>query len=216
MSEEYKFVVAPAVTTGSMANFLQKNIYNPGMFTDVNENQWYGYYGQKSIAHAYEYGLMAGYPDNTFKPLWNISVAEAITVAARVHSIYMTGTENFVLGSVWYQVYVDYAIANNIIESNEFSNYERAATRAEMAEIFSRSLPASEFTAQNTVNSLPDVNNGTPYRDSILTLYKAGVLTGNDAQGTFSPSNNITRAEAAAIISRVILPATRASGNVFG
>jgi len=211
-----KWNVAPATATGSTANFLQKNTYTPGMFTDVNENQWYGYYGQKVIANAYEYGLMSGYPDNTFKPMGNITLAEAITVAARVRSIYLTGTENFVQGSVWYQVYVDYAIANGIIAAGDFSNYARAATRAEMAYIFSRSLPASEFAAQNTVNSLPDVNSGTPYRDSILTLYRAGVLTGNNAQGSFSPNNNINRAEAAAIISRIILPTTRASGNVFG
>jgi len=69
---------------------------------------------------------------------------------------------------------------------------------------------------QNTVNSLPDVNSSTPYRDAILTLYRAGVLTGNNVQGTFSPGNNITRAEAAAIISRVILPSSRVSGFVFG
>jgi len=207
----------PPTTTGSMSNFTKKRTYTPGMFTDVNENEWYGYNNvNRVIANAYEYGLMQGDSTTTFNPTGNITIAEAITVAARVHSIYMTGAESFTASEPWYKVYVDYAINNGIILSNDFADYTKPATRAEMAYIFSRSLPAAEFTSQNTVNSLPDVNNGTPYRDAIFMLYRAGILAGNDDLGTFNPGNNITRAEAAAIISRVILPASRLSGKTFG
>ena len=185
------------------------------MFADVNENQWYGFNRQKVIADAYEYGLMQGGGTAAFNPAGNITVAEAITVAARVNSIYMTGAEDFTQGNPWYQTYVDYAIANGIIITGDFTDYSRAATRAEMAYIFSRSLPEYEFASQNTVNSLPDVKSGTPYYSSIISLYKAGVITGNDTAGTFNPDSNITRAEAAAIISRVILPAARTSGKTY-
>jgi len=85
-----------------------------------------------------------------------------------------------------------------------------------MAYIFSRCLPAAEYPSKNTVNSLPDVGPATPYREAIFTLYKAGIMSGNDAIGTFLPANKMTRAEAAAIISYVILPETRKSGNTFG
>ena|GEM_PF-3283423 len=203
-------------STGSMSNFAKIRIYTPGMFNDVNEDAWYGYNDMQVVANAYEYGLMSGNPDNTFNPAGNMSLAEAITVAARIHSIYMTGTENFVQGIPWYQVYVDYALANGIVVAGDFTNYSRAATRAEIAYIFSRALPPSEFALNNTVNSLPDVNSGTPYYSSIITLYKAGVLTGNDDAGTFAPGSNINRAQAAAIISRVILPSTRISSAVYG
>ena len=185
------------------------------MFADVNENQWYGFTQQKVIANAFEYGLMQG-SGNTFNPTGNITIAEAITIAVRVHDIYNGGAGEFIQGNPWYQVYVDYAIANGLINTGTFPDYNKAATRAEMAFIFSGALPATEFSPQNTVNSLPDVNNSTPYRDSILLLYRAGVLTGNDDLGTFEPGANITRAQAAAIISRVILPDTRYSGKVFG
>jgi len=159
---------------------------------------------------------MQGNSANTFNPAGNITIAEAITTAARVHSIYMTGTDNFVIGSPWYQTYVDYAKANGIINADSFSDYTKAATRAEMAYIFSRALPEDEFTPQNTVNSLPDVKSGTTYSAAVFMLYKAGVLAGNDDRGTFNPGNNIARAEAAAIISRVILPSTRINGRTFG
>ncbi|MCL1858471.1 MAG: S-layer homology domain-containing protein [Oscillospiraceae bacterium] len=199
-----------------MANFVKIRTYTPGMFSDVNENSWYGFDKDKVVASAYEYGLMQGSGANTFKPTGNITIAEAVTVAARVHSIYTTGEEDFVQGSPWYKVYVDYAVANGIIKSNDFADYTKTATRAQMAYIFSRSVPESEFAALNTVNSLPDVNSGTPYYSSIIMLYKAGILAGNNDAGIFYPNNNITRAEAAAIISRVILPATRIKDRIFG
>ena len=204
-----------AASTGAMGNFLQINTYTPGQFTDVDENLWYGYNNQRVIARAYEYGLMKGNSATTFNPTGNITVAEAITMASRVYSIYKTGSTSFVEGDPWYQVYISYALTNGIIAAADFNNYTRAATRAEMVYIFSRSLPEAEFASKNTVNGLPDVNNGTPYYSAIVMLYKAGIVTGNDAQGTFKPASNITRAEAAAIISRVILPDTRVSGKIY-
>jgi len=113
-------------------------------------------------------------------------------------------------------VYVDYAIDKGIIDSGTFSDYTKTATRAQMAFIFSRCIPEAEFASQNTVNSLPDVSSSTVFRDAIIMLYKAGVVAGSDSIGTFNPGSNITRAEASAIISRVILPAARFSGKTFG
>jgi len=200
----------------SMSNFRKTLAYSAGQFRDVDENAWYGNNREKSIAAAYEYGLMRGSAAATFNPTGNITIAEAIAIAARVRSIYSGGSGEFAQGSVWYQTYVDYAIANGIISANAFSNYGKAAARAEMAYIFSRALPDNEFVSQNTVNSLPDVNGGTSYNAAVFMLYRAGVLSGSDNLGTFNPDNNITRAEAAAIISRVILPDTRTSGKTFG
>ncbi|MBN2285031.1 MAG: S-layer homology domain-containing protein [Tissierellales bacterium] len=200
---------------GSLLNFKKDSAYTNGFFTDIDESQWYGFNKQKVIAQAYEYGLMKGNSPSTFNPIGNVTLAEAVTMAARVHSIYSTGTATFSQGSPWYQVYVDYAIDNGIIEEDDFDDYNRTATRAEMAYIFSNAMPTSEFEQQNTVVHLPDVNSTTPYYASIMTLYRAGILTGGDTSGTFYPERNISRAEAAAIISRVALSSMRASGKVF-
>jgi len=137
-------------------------------------------------------------------------------VAARVRSIYLTGEDSFVMGAPWYKVYVDYAISKQIIGASDFADYTRAATRAEMAYIFSRALPGKEYAPQNTVNKLPDVDAGTKYYEAIMTLYKAGVVGGSDAKGTFNPGANIKRCEAAAIITRVVLPKTRIKDKTYG
>ena len=209
--------VEPEVPSTGMDNFTETRTYSGGQFSDVDENAWYGLNDQQVIANAFEYGLMEGNSENTFNPTGNITLAEAITVAVRVHSIYATGTRFSASGgNTWYQAYVEYAIDAGMIAENDFPDYNASATRAEMAYIFSKSLPASEFAAQNTVNSLPDVNNGTPYREAIFMLYRAGVVGGNNTQGTFYPGNNIIRAEAAAIISRVIIPSERFRGRTYG
>ena len=203
------------VQSPGLAQFVPKLVYSAGLFTDVRAGVWYSV----PVALAYEYGLMRGVGDNAFNPTGNITVAEAITVATRVHNIYLTGSDEFpavAAGQPWYQANVDYAIENGMIAATAFTDYRRPATRAEMAFIFSGAIPAEEFEAQNTVNSLPDVNRNTQYSDAIFMLYRAGVLGGSDGIGTFNPGNNISRAEAAAIISRVILPAERLSGNTFG
>ena len=209
--------ISGASSVRSMSNFRSIRTYSTGLFTDVDENLWYGYNGEGVIARAYEYGLMHGDSATTMNPSGGFTIAEAIALAARVHRIYTTGADNLVIsGSPWYQVYIDYALEAGIVSRGDFTDYGKLATRAEVAYIFSRSLSPEEFPSQNTVISLPDVNNTTPYHDEILLLYKAGVLAGNDGAGTFNPGAGMTRAEAAGIISRVILPGTRHSGKTYG
>ena len=212
-----EIIAEPPIATGSMANFQKSKIYVSKQFTDVDETQWYGYNDTKAIANAFEYGLMVGDSETIFRPTGNISIAEAITMAVRVHSIYMTGQSFAPVPATnpWYQGYVEYAIGNGIINAGDFSDYETEATRAQMAYIFTRALPDFEFAEQNTVYGLPDVNAATPYYNAIMKFYKSGILAGNDTKGTFYPQNKITRYEVAAIISRVIIPATRFNGKTY-
>jgi hypothetical protein len=202
--------------SGGMANFKKVNTYTRGQFPDVDETQWYGYDEQKTIALAYEYGLMQGNDDGTFNPGGNVTIAQALAVACRVHVIY-SGAETLVQGETWFEVYVAYAITNGMIKATDFAgDYGRPATRAEMVYIFASAVPKEELPAVNTVKSLPDVVKSTPYSAQIFMMYEAGVLTGNDDAGTFTPNANISRAQAAAIIARIILPAERKSGNTYG
>ena len=204
-----------AAEAGGMSNFIRTRLYSYGQFSDVDEDQWYGSNRQGTIALAYEYGLMQGVADGIFDPAGNVTLAQAVTIAARVHSIYTAGAQDFVSGVPWYQAYVDYATDAGIINDGDFDDYTRNATRGEMAYIFARSLPQEEFAEQNTLVSLPDVRSGTYYSEYIFRFYRAGIVGGDDALGTFRPNSAITRAEAATIISRVILPEERLSGRRY-
>lgn len=187
----------------SMDNFQKINTYT-NQFNDVADNFW----AASVIKLCYEYGFMYG-DGPRFNPQGELTVAEAIVMADRIHQIYTTGQSTLTNGDPWYQTYVDYAIDNGIVAAGDFTNYNAKITRAQMAYIFCNALPASALPEINTVTVLPDVNDSTPYAQEIMTLYTAGVLTGNDLYGTFYPDNNIIRAEAAAILARVALPTQR-------
>lgn len=169
----------------SMTNFQKTATYN-NQFSDVSASYW----ATPSIKLCYEYGFMKGTTPKQFSPTGALTVAEAIVMADRLHEIYTTGQSTLTNGEPWYQTYVDYAIENGIVQAGDFTSYTAKATRGQMAYLFSRALPASVLPSINNVQTLPDV-------------------TGSDVFGTFKPNDNIIRAEAAAILTRVALPTQR-------
>ena len=106
-------------------------------------------------------------------------------------------------------MYVNYATSKGFVKEGQFDNFDRPAKRYEVAKIFEDAMPDGYFAAKNDVAEIPDVASAQPYHDDLLSLYKAGGVMGSDAYGNFRPEDNITRAEAAAIINRVALPENR-------
>ena len=84
----------------------------------------------------------------------------------------------------WYDMYVDYAVANKIITKTTFADYNKNITRADLAHLFAAALPASYFNAINDIKGIPDVNKNDKYAKELLMLYNAGVVLG-DADGNF-------------------------------
>lgn len=187
-------------------NFTAQTTYTPGQFTDVADNAWYA----DNVRAAYEYGLINGQSATRFAPDSSLTVAEAIKLAACLHSIYNTGSAEFASSSPWYQTYVDYALQNGILKAAR-SDYTQPASRAVFASVLAAALPAEALTAINTIEdgAIPDVSMSASYADAVYLLYRAGVLTGSDSAGRFLPSSTIKRSEAAAIVTRMADPSLR-------
>ena len=77
-------VLADAIPGQRLAVFDDIGQMNSSTFTDVSSKTWC-YSGVKT---AYNKGIMLGYTDKTFRPNNNVSWAEAITIAARIHAAY--------------------------------------------------------------------------------------------------------------------------------
>ena len=137
----------------------------------------------------------------------NITNAQAITLAARLRKLYVSGSASFTKTNPWYKAYSDYAIIQKIITSAP-ANMNATLTRQEFASILAKALPDAALPAVNTVanGAIPDV-----YRSDtgIYKLYRAGILAGSDSKGTFRPNAAITRAEVAAVLVRMADPNTR-------
>ena len=200
------FAMVPAAVAAEpaegLANFKKVNTYTEGQFTDVKSGQWY----EANIKASYEMGLVLGKGDGSFGVSDSVTVATAITLAARIHSIYHTGSASFKQGSPWYQVYVDYAVANGIIEAGEYSNYNANATRAQFSKIMAASVPESALKAINDIanGEVHDLPGNTEYAEAAYLLYNAGIITGTDSYGTFKANAEIMRSEAVTITTRIV------------
>ena len=199
-----------AFASERMNAFTVSDTYTDGYFSDINKGDWF--YGD--VVSAYEYGIAKGSADNKFLPYDLVSVSEVIAFGARIMSIYNSDGESFVSDGEWYEPYVSYAVKNGIIrDGDEILSYlKKPATRAQTAYVLANSLPFTELSNINTsINSIPDVAVSDSYYNEIIMLYRAGVLSGKDEYGTFSPTENVTRAETAAAINRIINPSSRLS-----
>nr|WP_297275564.1 trypsin-like peptidase domain-containing protein [uncultured Agathobaculum sp.] len=187
-------------------NFTAQTTYTPGQFTDVADDAWYA----DNVRVAYEYGLINGQSATRFAPDSSLTVAEAVKLAACLHSIYNTGSADFASSSPWYRTYADYALQNGILTA-ERSDYTQPASRAVFASVLAAALPAEALGAINTIadGAIPDVSSSASYADAVYLLYRAGVLTGSDSTGRFMPSSTIKRSEAAAIVTRMADPSLR-------
>ncbi len=199
-------VIAAAMLalSATAASFEKTQTYSEGQFTDVLSNAWYA----GDVKNSYEFGLVNGVGGNKFDPNGTVTVAQAITLAARFSAAYNNETIPSAEGE-WYKCYVDYALSKKIMTEGQFDSYDRAAKRHEVATLFAASLPKDYFKPLNSVYSIPDVTTDKAYYNALMTLYKAGVAMGSDAAGTFNPDTNITRAEFSALINRVAAPGMR-------
>ena len=190
---------AIAAETNGLDNFKKVNIYEADTFSDVSTSDWY----YDNVKAAYELGLMIGQGEN-FGVDSDVTVAETVTLAARLHSIYTGDNEQFEQGTPWYQAYVDYIASRNLVSLTGL-DMSAPATRAQYATILSASFPDEALEPINQIADgyVPDVKMDAAYSNAIYRLYRAGILTGNDDKGTFSPDSNIMRSEVAAIISRM-------------
>jgi len=232
------------------SRFSRVNTYASGQFTDILPSAWY----YSNVQTVYEYGLMGGVSGTSFNPTGNLTTAEAIAIASRLHSLYYGNDIPFNPSGrePWFQSYINYAMQCNIIDM-EYA-YNDPVSRTNFALFISNALPDDLLPQINDIaeGDIPDVSSGSPYYDALLALanagiigptnsfqlvdlstiygaslgidelyftsdsyeaiyrlYQAGILTGNDRYGTFTPDASISRSAVAAIISRVVDPSLR-------
>lgn len=173
-------------------------------YTDYNDVKWTDWFSS-AVWTVGSAKLMRGKGEGVFDPGGGITVAETLTVAARLHAIYTTGEGDFPAGNPWYAPYLDYCLKNGIIDSAP-ADMNTAATRALFASVMARSLPDEVLRGWNIFDDgdIPDVSLSDSFGPAVYKLYRAGILTGNDERRTFAPQSGIRRCEVAAILERMI------------
>lgn len=176
----------------------------PG-FSDVGARDWFSVW----VGLAYNVDLMQGVGGGKFAPQQTLTVAEVLKMAAFMESRATGDTFHLqpITGSPWYRSSVTYCEASGVIAPGEFTDFERPVTRAEMARIFAATTLGRSMPERNGMSrvraAVPDVKAGDYAADAIFSLYAKGILSGTDGGLTFDPTANLTRAGAAAIVSRM-------------
>ena len=209
-----------AASTPGFQAFTKTNLGAYEKFTDIDQSKWYGSSKQGVIKTACELNILNGMSPTKFDPEGTLRLNEAVKIACVIHALY-TGQADPLqpgTGKHWADPYLAYAEANGILQKDEFTNYDRPATRSEMAHIFAKSLPEDGLEKINTIFSIEDVDRydtfPVQYAADIFKLYRAGVLAGEPKTHAFRPTSTITRAETAAIVARLTLPATRENFDI--
>ncbi len=170
------------------------------IFKDIKDNDWF----EGDVYAAVELGLINGREIDKYEPEGQLTVAEALNLAAKIRSNHDDDEVIFIdQGKDWYKKAVDYSIEKKIINTDDFKDYKSNITREEMAYVFARILPEESYNVINRQVVIPDLP-ANDYDQYIIKLYKAGILNGREYSGEFDPKIDINRGEVAAIINRIV------------
>lgn len=195
----------PQIEETEQNKFVKSREYTDA-FTDVTNEKWFYEY----VKLAYEFKLANGTSTTTFSPDTKFTVAQALTAAANIHTVYNgSSVRAAVNGEAWYVPYVEYCVENGIITDNQFADVNAEITRGQMATVFANILPDSEY--ESVRSGMPhDVKEGSADYDAVKKLYEAGIVSGDSGTGKYRPDDGIVRSEACVIFTRIAAKDKRA------
>jgi len=165
-----------------------------------------GHWAERSVREMAYRGVIDGFEDGTFQP------EEAVTVEAFVKMLITALGYQLEQGQEhWSTPFLEKAISFQIIHEREFVDYSLPITRLQMAQLAGRALTdrrhiESLDTYVWRLTDLYTLNDAE--REAVLTVFANGIITGFEDQ-SFRPDENMTRAQGAEVILRLIRPGIR-------
>lgn len=178
------------------------------MFSDLLDTYW-----AKSVIYSLsQKGIVGGYSDGTFKPSNNITRAEFAQILTK--ALGMSGetpsvsTYTDVVPGAWYYGSVEASDKAGLIKGYETGEFRPDAkiSRQEVAVILIRALKMegdAVSRASEKTSFTDDADIASWARGFVTSAAQQGLVSGN-TDNTFKANNNATRAEACAMIYRVM------------
>jgi len=166
-------------------------------FKDVTQ----GYWAMDAIDYLTESGVISGYEDGTFKPDNNVTREELATLLDKSFKprVWQPSKFSDVDQSRWSAGYI--GNSGSYISSDKAFYPEENATREIIA---SSIVKAMGYTERESTSKFTDMDKiSTGLVNYVGLASEIGIIKGND-DGSFGPLNNVTRAEAAAMIYRAL------------
>ena len=197
--------------TGGILKKKQKDIKvkpdieweNP--FGDVKKRDWFYF----SVKFAYDFGLMKGTTEMEFSPDSYMTRAMFVMIIYRMEKEPQAGGTVFVDVEIggYYDRAVAWANANGIVSGVSKDRFapNDPITREQMATILYRYANFKGYDIESNGNTAySDSNSISGYARNAVSWAAANLLMKGNADGSFSPKSNTTRAQAAAVFARMI------------
>lgn len=169
-------------------------------FNDVPENAWY----YDAVLHLYYEGVVKGYPDGGFHPGGSITCAEFTALLIRTINPPAPETPAGIFSDHWSAELMEKAYHNGIITDEDIAAGfapNVPITRAQMTKMM---ILAMKIPLADIPNPFEDLKEPDPYAS---TAYKVHLLRGYPGENggrIYGGDSKLTRAEAVAIIVRIM------------
>ena len=186
-------------------------------FIDVDPADWF--YTQ--VRHVFEYDLMTGAGDRTFRPNMRVTRAMAVQVLYNHRGgpdvSWRQNPFTDVAEGAWYRDAVVWAAANGIVHGSGDGTFAPGdyITRAHLTVILNNYASFARLYLSSQRDSQPfadymDIRNYA--KEAIDRFFRAGIINGTP-DGRFLPQGNATRAELAVMLSQFVRFSEHAPGD---
>ncbi|MCT4544973.1 MAG: S-layer homology domain-containing protein [Vallitalea sp.] len=190
------------VVLSLLTTFIINSIIVTGMdkkiFSDVEDDFW----ALESIDYLSSKRVINGFTDGSFKPNFNVQIDAFLKMT--VTSLGYTDITN--ADDYWANNYIKKALELGLIEKDQFFDYTQPITREEMSSIIVKAIKDEQKadTRDYVESYVKDFSSiSYKYKEEVKDAYSLGIITGLPS-GEFQPQNYSTRAQASAIIHRMI------------
>jgi hypothetical protein len=167
-----------------------------------------GHWAQKDLERLYSLRILSGFSDGTIRPDANVSREQFAKLLIEALGVSFAGTGSAVFRDVpldsWSAPYILTAVNSGIIDPKEYAGgrFEPAKplTRAEMATWVARAM---QLTPDESALRFADSNAIVNHRGWIGASVKTGIISGMP-NNLFVPDGLVTRAQAAAVLNRML------------
>ncbi|KAF1086043.1 Cellulosome-anchoring protein precursor [Sporotomaculum syntrophicum] len=180
-------------------------------FTDLN-----GHWAEATIKALAGKQIITGYPDNTFMPGKNITRAECAVILAR--ALNLNAESETVLDTFsdqagipqWSRQALAAAVNDGLLKGYPAPgggvavNAQNNITRQELAVIMSRILNQKLGVQEKAELTFADNSAIAAWASEDIAIAVANGIVKGYSDNTFKPGNNVTRAEVAAMVSRLL------------
>lgn len=191
-------------------------------FPDIQDDNWN--WAKSSIEEMNSTGIITGFPDGTFRPSEGVTKLQALILIARILGVNQEENAQYVsLAEEAYQdVLLPYAIYNKrevayllykgILHPNELINYitpsnaNAALQRYEAAILLTKALGMERQVQSKLMTVLPyhDVQSIPAHAKPYVECVKDQNIMGGMSENEFGPLVNVTRAQMAVMLHRVM------------